>query len=103
MSGSSVKQLRLWLVLCLSLSVISTIAQTKREVQFSLDTLMKSHQMLRSDYQDLVEDWKKYDEFYTQIKSAMLDKEHINMSIDSGLILLDKTELTHPKNGFSKA
>ena len=76
-----------FLLLVLSTDVSS---QTKREVQFSLDTLYKSHMRLMSDYNKLVKDWKQYDAFYRHVKALVLEKQLINEPIEKGAELIDE-------------
>lgn len=61
-------------ILLLSLSQF-LIAQTKREVQFSLDTLIKSHQALISDYNELQDSLKHYEAFYEHVKTNLFLKQ----------------------------
>jgi len=64
-------------------------SQTKREVQFSLDTLYKSHEILSRDYKKLLASWYSYDGFFEHIKKTAFDKSDINVSIEEAQPLFD--------------
>lgn len=65
-------------------------AQTKKEVQFSLDTLAKSHQNLQQDLTSMKADWKKQNIFFEHVKSSFFDPTDINTSIDDGVSKFDE-------------
>ncbi|WP_430813156.1 hypothetical protein [Carboxylicivirga sp. RSCT41] len=83
------KSMLLVVVVVLAFLSGSTSAQTKREVQFTLDTLYKSHLRLVVEYGQLIEEWKKYDAFYRHVKLSMLDKDLVNEPIEAGVSLFD--------------
>lgn len=57
-------------------------SQTKKEVQFSLDTLQKSHKLLQQDFQLLQKEWQKQNQFFEHVKSSFFNISDVNMSID---------------------
>ncbi len=57
-------------------------SQTKKEVQFTLDTLSKAHNTLLQDYQDLKQQWKEQNKFFEHVKSNFFPTEDINISIN---------------------
>ncbi|MCG8580686.1 MAG: hypothetical protein MI866_12250 [Bacteroidales bacterium] len=84
-----VKRTTLVLILLLAFLSNSAIGQTKKEIQFSLDTLYKSHLKLIDEYRQLIVDWKRYDAFYRHVKASMLDKEMVNEPIKAGITMFD--------------
>lgn len=74
----------LFLIVVLGLS-----AQTKKEIQFSLDTLQKSHLELLNDFEALQQEWRSYDAFIEHFKNKTLDKKHINESLENTQKLFD--------------
>ncbi|MCT4590849.1 MAG: hypothetical protein N4A71_23700 [Carboxylicivirga sp.] len=85
------KLLKWHTLLLFSLISVMVTSQTRREVQFSLDTLYKSHKRLQSDYRKLLNQWKVYDAFYLHVKANVLDKEFINEPIDNGIEMFNKS------------
>lgn len=80
----------LWVLILVFAFLSNTVkSQTKKEVQFSLDTLYKSHLKLEGDYRRLIDNWRLYDEFYQHVKVSMLDKSSVNKSIEEGQSLFD--------------
>ncbi|MGQ1786726.1 MULTISPECIES: hypothetical protein [unclassified Saccharicrinis] len=65
-------------------------AQTKREVQFSLDTLMRTHKTLQQDLKVMKLAWKKQNTFFEHVKSAYFDPADVNTSIDDGVSKFDE-------------
>jgi hypothetical protein len=61
---------------------IQTEAQTRREVQFSLDTLYKSHVKLQNDYQSVLEQYRQHESFFDHIKTTFLPTEARNTDVD---------------------
>lgn len=90
----------LLLLFLLSSFLSSTFSQTKKEVQFTLDTLYKSHLKLQNDYKALKKSWYEYDAFLTFIKSTTLDKEYVNESPQSVKELFDEV-WTETKNDLT--
>ncbi|MCU4157467.1 hypothetical protein J1N10_15930 [Carboxylicivirga sp. A043] len=78
------------LVFVLAFLSCNVNAQTKKEVQFSLDTLYRSHLKLNDEYRQLIERWKQYDAFYRHVKATMLEKELANEPIEEGAVLVDE-------------
>ncbi len=66
----------------LILITVSISSQTKKEVQFTLDTLNKAHQTLLQDYQDLKQQWKEQNNFFEHVKSNFFPAADINISIN---------------------
>ncbi len=64
-------------------------SQTKKEVQFSLDTLVKSHQTLLQDYNNLQDDWRYYDSFYEHVKTNLFPKQLQNLPITEAVSIFD--------------
>ena len=77
------------IILLISISAFVS-AQTKKEVQFSLDTLKKSHNSLQEDYRAVKAAWKKQNNFFEHVKSTFFLSADINTSIDSGIVKFDK-------------
>ncbi len=73
---------------------ISTIAQTKKEILFSLDTLKRSHRALQRDFISVKEAWKKHNIFFEHVKSEFFLPIDINTSIDEGVIKFDEISTT---------
>ena len=76
----------------ITLLIISTTnfnSQTKKEVQFSLDTLIKSHESLLNDYKSMKEAWKKQNNFFEHVKTNFFDPTDINTPIDKGIEKFD--------------
>ncbi len=67
-----------------------TAAQSKKEVQFSLDTLIKSNQSLQEDYKTMKEAWKKQNSFFEHVKSTLFDASEINTAIEDGISKFDE-------------
>ena len=84
-------------VLLLCLSQIFW-AQTKKEVQFSLDTLLKANQALKADYKELQNSWRLYDAFYDHVKTNLYPKQLNNLPIAEAIpsfdLSLENTLLT---------
>ncbi len=68
----------------------TTIAQTKKEVQFSLDTLLKSKQKLQEDFNDVRLAWTKQNAFFEHVKANLFDPSDINTPIEEAIIEFDK-------------
>ena len=75
-------------ILLLSLSQ-TLFSQTKKEVQFSLDTLLKSHQVLVTDYDELQNRWRQYDAFYEHVKIELFPKQQQNSPISEAIPAFD--------------
>ncbi|WP_289054543.1 hypothetical protein [Carboxylicivirga marina] len=90
MNSSKIKSIATVLIILLSLTAAEVHSQTKKEIQFSLDTLYRSNLKLQEEYRKLIEVWKQYDTFYTHVKLSMLDKEFANESIVKGVPLFDE-------------
>jgi len=69
-----------YLVVVMVVCAVFVKGQTKREMLYSLDTLMNSHTVLLRDYNALKAEWKKYNTFFYHVKAAALDKKVINAS-----------------------
>jgi len=78
--------LPLILLFCLSQALV---AQTKKEVQFSLDTLLKSQQALKADYRELQNSWRQYDAFYEHVKTKLFSETMQNTPIGEGVPSFD--------------
>lgn len=63
----------------------SASAQTKKEIQFSLDTLTKAHQALQKEYNELQEAWREYDAFYEYVKNRLFPKELNNTPLSEAI------------------
>ncbi len=58
-------------------------SQSKKEIQFSLDSLLSSYNNLENDYKKLKSEWKEYDDFYQLIKSDILNPSEMNIGLDA--------------------
>ena len=65
----------------LILLTVSISSQTKKEVQFTLDTLNKAHLTLLQDYQELKKQWKEQNSFFEHVKNNFFPAADINIPI----------------------
>ncbi|MCU4175386.1 hypothetical protein [Carboxylicivirga sp. N1Y90] len=82
--------LKLGLLSLILVGAINTSGQTKKEIQFSLDTLQKSHLLLQNDFESLQENWRQYEAFLEHLKAKTLDKKHINETLENTQNLFDE-------------
>ncbi len=68
---------------------ITLMGQNKKEVQFTLDTLIKVHESLLNDYKDLQQQWKDQNEFFEHVKQNFFPAEDINLSIKQASVKFD--------------
>ena len=71
-------------------SAVNTNAQTRKEVQFSLDTLIKANNDLKEDFKSVKADWKEQNNFFEHVKSTFFDPADINASIEEGIAKFDE-------------
>ncbi|TLX71481.1 hypothetical protein E9993_20220 [Labilibacter sediminis] len=71
-------------------SIFSSVkSQTKKEIQFSLDTLQRAYNSLEEENKTLQKEWKIQNQFFEHVKSSLLPASDINLSVDEALIKFD--------------
>ncbi|TRX71534.1 hypothetical protein [Carboxylicivirga sp. M1479] len=84
MNSIKIKSLALSILILCGAQLADVQSQTKKEIQFTLDTLYSSHMKLKGDYEQLLRYWKQYDNFYQHVKTQALDASLVNEPIDKG-------------------
>ena len=77
------------IVFAVLISIIAH-AQTKKEVQYTLDTLIKSNKNLHEDYNQLKKEWNIYNQFFMHVKDKFFPPEEINLSVNEAISRFDQ-------------